>query len=173
MFTGLVLSVVNRMQWQLKRKTTGKENVYSTLPGGKNWVKQRKQWPTGPKANSLHTVESLRRGTCCCCCSQPDSHMLATVLEWLTDFSFPHHLVDGFDTYVQITGVFCEGHIVFVGVCFFAKGENFFRLKRMPSILSLHQRHIQCVHVFNVQSQKKNNYLTESDVGISQKRRLR
>ena len=93
---------------------------------GKNRLQQRKQWPTGPKANSLHTVESLRRQTswCCCsisfpesallcqperatgrsrslsltkriaasgneigcCCSQPVSRMLATVLEWLTDF---------------------------------------------------------------------------------------
>ena len=45
------------------------------------------QWPTGPKANSFHTVESLRRRTSwCCCCSQPVSRMLATVLEWLTDF---------------------------------------------------------------------------------------
>ena len=42
--------------------------------------------PTGPKANSLHTVESLRRRTSWCCCSQPVSLMLATVLEWLTDF---------------------------------------------------------------------------------------
>ena len=54
---------------------------------GKNRLQQRKQWPTGPKANSLHTVESLRRQTSwCCCCSQPVSLMLATVLEWLTDF---------------------------------------------------------------------------------------
>ena len=67
----------------------------------------------------------------------------------------PPHLIGGFDTYVQITDVFCEGHIVFVDVCFVAKGENFFRLERMPSIQSLHQQHIQCVHVFNVQSQKK------------------
>ena len=53
---------------------------------GKNRSQQRKQWPTGPKANSLHhTVESLRRRTSCCC-SQPVSCMLATVLEWLTDF---------------------------------------------------------------------------------------
>ena len=35
--------------------------------------------------NSLLTVESLRKRTCCCC-SQPVSRMLATVLEWLTDF---------------------------------------------------------------------------------------
>ena len=54
---------------------------------GKNRLQQKKQWPTGPKANSLHTVESLRRQTSwCCCCSQPVSRMLATVLEWLTDF---------------------------------------------------------------------------------------
>ena len=37
------------------------------------------------KANSLHTVESLRRWAPCCF-SQPVSRMLATVLEWLTDF---------------------------------------------------------------------------------------
>ena len=30
---------------------------------GKNRLQQKKQWPTGPKANSLHTVESLRRQT--------------------------------------------------------------------------------------------------------------
>ena len=36
-------------------------------------------------ANSLHTVESLRRWASCCF-SQPVSRMLATVLEWLTDF---------------------------------------------------------------------------------------
>ena len=36
-------------------------------------------------ANSLHTVESLRRWASCCF-SQPVSHMLATVLKWLTDF---------------------------------------------------------------------------------------
>ena len=36
-------------------------------------------------ANSLHTVESLRRWACCCF-SQPVSRKLATVLEWLTDF---------------------------------------------------------------------------------------
>ena len=35
-------------------------------------------------ANSLHTVESLRRWASCCF-SQPVSRMLATVLEWLTD----------------------------------------------------------------------------------------
>ena len=51
----------------------------------KNRLQQRKQWPTGPTANSLHTVESPRRRTSCCC-SQPVSRMLATVLEWLTDF---------------------------------------------------------------------------------------
>ena len=40
-----------------------------------------------PRANSLHTRESLRRRTSWCCnCSQPVSRMLATVLEWLTDF---------------------------------------------------------------------------------------
>ena len=37
------------------------------------------------KANSLHTVESLRRWASCCF-SQPVSRMLATALEWLTDF---------------------------------------------------------------------------------------
>ena len=36
-------------------------------------------------ANSLHTVESLRRWASCCF-SQPVSRMLDTVLEWLTDF---------------------------------------------------------------------------------------
>ena len=36
-------------------------------------------------ANSLHTVESLRRWASCCFC-QPVSHMLATALEWLRDF---------------------------------------------------------------------------------------
>ena len=36
-------------------------------------------------ANSLHTVESLRRWASCCF-SQFVSRMLATVLEWLTDF---------------------------------------------------------------------------------------
>ena len=36
-------------------------------------------------ANSLHTVESLRRWASCCF-SQPVSRMLATVLKWLTDF---------------------------------------------------------------------------------------
>ena len=36
-------------------------------------------------ANSLHTVESLRRWASCCF-SQPFSRMLVTVLEWLTDF---------------------------------------------------------------------------------------
>ena len=36
-------------------------------------------------ANSLHTVESLRRWASCCF-SQPVSRMLVTVLEWLTDF---------------------------------------------------------------------------------------
>ena len=37
--------------------------------------------------NRIHSVESLRRRTSwCCCCSQPVSRMLATVLEWLTDF---------------------------------------------------------------------------------------
>ena len=36
-------------------------------------------------ANSLHTDESLRRWASCCF-SQTGSRMLATVLEWLTDF---------------------------------------------------------------------------------------
>ena len=38
---------------------------------------------SGPKANSLHTLESLRRRTCCY--SQPVTRMLATLDGWLTD----------------------------------------------------------------------------------------
>ena len=35
--------------------------TYAPHYRGKNWLQQRKQRPTGPKANSLHTVESLRK----------------------------------------------------------------------------------------------------------------
>ena len=40
------------------------------------------------KSEFTSHCESLRRRTSwwCCCCSQPVSRMLATVLEWLTDF---------------------------------------------------------------------------------------
>ena len=71
--------------WLIPSKTRRKENVSSTLPRKKiGYSKvERKQWPTG--LNSLHTVESLRRWAPCCF-SQPVSRMLATVLEWLTDF---------------------------------------------------------------------------------------
>ena len=40
----------------------------------------------GAKANWLHIIDSLRRRTSSFGCSQPVSRMLATVLEWLTDF---------------------------------------------------------------------------------------
>ena len=46
---------------------------------------------TKSEFTSHYRIAALRRRTsccccCCCCCSQPVSRMLATVLEWLTDF---------------------------------------------------------------------------------------
>ena len=94
MFTGLVLSVVNRMSWQTQDQNIGKGKLHTTAD--ENWLQQRKQWPTIPKANSFHTVESLRRRTSCCC-SQPVSRMLTTVLAWSTDF---------------LTGAIMESHML-------------------------------------------------------------
>ena len=55
----------------------------------KNRLQQRKQWQTGPKANSLHTVESLRRRTLWCCCfpacfarARYSSRMIDRFLNW-------------------------------------------------------------------------------------------
>ena len=64
MFTGLVLSVVNRIQWQTQNQKKGKRKLHIETTD-KNWLQQRKQCPTGPKANSLHTVEPLLRRTSC------------------------------------------------------------------------------------------------------------
>ena len=94
MFTGLVLGVVNRMSWQTQDQKIRKRKLHTTAD--ENWLQQRKQWPTGPKANSFHTVESLRRRTSCCC-SQPVSRMHTTVLAWLTDF---------------LTGAIMESHML-------------------------------------------------------------
>ena len=76
------------MQWQTQDQKKGKLKLHITAE--KNWLRQsRKKAMTNRtkiiNANSLHTVESLRRWASCCF-SQPVSRMLATVLEWLTDF---------------------------------------------------------------------------------------
>ena len=76
------------MWWQTQAQKKGKRKLHITAE--KNWLRQsRKKAMTNRtkiiNANSLHTVESLRRWASCCF-SQPVSRMLATVLEWLTDF---------------------------------------------------------------------------------------
>ena len=157
MFTGLFLSVVNRMQWQTQDQRKGKRTLHFTRRKRNCYSNESNDQQDQKRIHftlsnrfedelAAVVVPSLIRT-----CSLQFSN------DWQTSHFLPPppHLIGGFDTYVQITDVFCEGHIVFVDVCFVAKGENFFRLERMPSILSLHQQHIQCVHVFNVQSQKK------------------
>ena len=59
---------------------------------GKNRLKQRKQWPTGPKANSIHAVESLRRRTSCCCCcfAVVPSESRACLLQFSNDWQISY-----------------------------------------------------------------------------------
>ena len=65
MFTGLVLTVVNRAAFNDKRKTRRKENVSSTLPRNKT----KKPMTNGAKSNfTSHcriTAKKLLRRTCC------------------------------------------------------------------------------------------------------------
>ena len=85
-FTSLVLSVINRMQWQ--KQDQKKENVSFKSPRKKDgYSKESNDQQTGPKANSLHTMETLPRRTSFCCCSKPVSRMLAAALERLKDFA--------------------------------------------------------------------------------------
>ena len=65
----------------------GKRKLHITAE--KNRLQQRKQRQTGPKTNSLHTVESLRRRTPWCCCfpacfarARYSSRMIDRFLNW-------------------------------------------------------------------------------------------
>ena len=87
MFTGLVLTVVNRAAFNDKRKNQkkGKRKLHITAEQNEETNDQRDQ--KQPKATSLHTAESLQRS-----CQDElvffpiRSRMLATVFGWLTDF---------------------------------------------------------------------------------------
>ena len=74
------------MQWQ--KQDHKKENVSFKSPRKKDgYSKESNDQQAGPKANSLHTMETLPRRTSFCCCSKPVSRMLAAALEWLKDFA--------------------------------------------------------------------------------------
>ena len=79
MFTGLVLTVVNRAAFNDKRKTRRKENVSSTLPRNKT----KNPITNGTKSNFTSHCRAAKTNLFF---SQPVPRMLATVFWWLINF---------------------------------------------------------------------------------------